>query len=81
MRRTQATQPADSEAIESRVKALLLQLQELPGWPDIYLHGGLLMRDVLHAAGWPREDAAHAAGVAGLAPRPRDVTLVYGIPD
>lgn len=81
MRRTHGAPQTDAEAIESRVKALLLQLQELPGWPDIYLHGGLLMRDVLYAAGWPREDAARTAGVDGLGQRPRDVTLVFGLPD
>lgn len=79
MRRTRAAALSADEAIESRVKGLLLELEELPGWPDIYLHGGLLMRDVLLTLGWSRDEACRAAGVAELGPRALDVTVIYGL--
>ena len=79
MRQSRATELSPDEAIETRIKGLLLELEELPGWPDIYLHGGLLMRDVLLALGWSRERACRAAGIAEIGPRALDVTVIYGV--
>jgi|GEM_PF-3813164 len=81
MRRMRTGTLTPAQAIESRIRGLLLELEELPGWPDVYLHGGLLMRDVLLALGWSREDACRATGVEDRNTRPLDLTVIYGLAD
>ena len=58
--------------IFSRLKPLVLELQELPDWPATELPAGLILYDVLVALGAPKEEIEKLLG--------REVpTLVEGV--
>lgn len=48
--------------IPSRLKPLVLELQELPDWPATELPAGLLLYDVLVALGIPKEEIGEILG-------------------
>jgi hypothetical protein len=48
--------------IPSRLKPLVLELQELPDWPATELPAGLLIYDVLVALGMPKEELEKLLG-------------------
>jgi (p)ppGpp synthase/HD superfamily hydrolase len=48
--------------IPSRLKPLVLELQELPDWPATELPAGLLIYDVLVALGTPKEEIEKLLG-------------------
>ena len=48
--------------IPSRLKPLVLELQELPDWPTTELPAGLLIYDVLVALGTPKEEIEKLLG-------------------
>lgn len=58
----------DNQAREAMLRAVIdlrNDLEGLEGWPNVYLHGPLLIHDLMHALGFPERQIDFVLGVEG----------------